>query len=71
MGELVHAMGFSIRPTRRPATGQAVEATTEDIFYTHLRGLPDTIDLELQGVETDRLQQLIHQVMVEVVENSP
>ena len=71
LGEVVHALGFSIRYPRRIARGQAAQETSEDIFYQHIRTLPENIDIEMQGIEEGRHKQLIHQVIVDVVENSP
>ena len=71
LGEIVHALGFSVRYPRRTARGQAVPETCEDIFFQHVRNLPETIEMELQGIEEGRQQQLIHQVLTDVVENSP
>ena len=71
LAEIVHAMGVTIRSTRRPPIGRTVEATAEDIFYTHLRGLPDSVEMEIQGIDPDMLQALLHQVMVQVIENAP
>ena len=47
LGELVHTLGYSIRYPHRPARGQAVRATCEDIFYSHIHNLPATVNLEL------------------------
>ena len=71
LGEVVHALGFSIRYPRRIARGQAEQETSKDVIYQHLRTLPENIDMELQGVEEGKHKQLIHQVIVDVIENSP
>ena len=36
LGEVVHALGFSIRYPRRIARGQAAQETSKDVFYQHI-----------------------------------
>ena len=38
LGEIVHALGYSVRHPRRPARGQAVQSTCEDIFLVTSMG---------------------------------
>ena len=54
--EIMHAMGVSIMSTKRPPIGQNVEASAEDVFYTHIRNLPDWVDMEVQSIEQDKPQ---------------
>ena len=72
LADITHAMGITIVHTtaRKISASRTVETTAEEIFFMHIRGLPEWIDMEMQNVEQEKLPSVLHQVMVDNVENA-
>ena len=72
LADITHAMGVTtVHSTNRkiPAS-RIVDTTAEEIFFMHIRGIPEWIDMEMKNVEQERLPSVLHQVMVDNVENA-
>ena len=55
LADIMHAMGTSIMTTtRRASVGRTVEITAEDVFFMHIRNLPEWVDLEMKNVEQEK-----------------
>ena len=58
LAEIVHAMGATIMPTRRAPIGRTVEISAKDVFFTHIRNLPDWVDLEIKNIEQETFREV-------------
>ena len=72
LADITHAMGITVihSSSRRTPANKLVDTTAEEIYFLHVRGVPDWIESQMRDVEQERLPVVLHQVMTDNVQNA-
>ena len=72
VADITHAMGVTVLQSsrRRAVNNRPVESSAEEIFFLHVKGIPEWIEEQMNNVDQERLPAIIHQVMRDNVINA-
>ena len=72
LADITHAMGITVihSSNKRTLANKMVDSTAEELFFLHVKGIPDWIEMQMKDVEPERLPAVIHQVMIENIQNA-
>ena len=72
LADITHAMGITVihSSSKRAPSNKLVDTTAEEIYFLHVKEVPDWIELQLRNMEQERLPAVLHQVMNDHVQHA-
>ena len=72
VADITHAMGVTVIQSsrRRAVNNKPVDSSAEEIFFLHVKEIPEWIEAQMNSVDQERLPAILHQVMRDHVQNA-
>ena len=72
VADITHAMGITVIQSsrRRAVNNKPVDSSAEEIYFLHVKEIPEWIEAQMNSVDQERLPAILHQVMRDHVQNA-